>query len=88
MKVKLHLMGTLSNFAAPWQDVCLPEKASIGDLLDSLARQYGAEFADKIQYQGMWQVSINGSLHLLSAAAEIRIKDQDEVMLLPISFGG
>jgi molybdopterin converting factor small subunit len=88
MKVTLRLLGTLSKIASPEQEVCLPENASVISLLDSLTKQYGVEFGKRIKLLEMWQISINGNLHILSAVTESKLKDQDELIILPISFGG
>jgi|WetSurMetagenome_2_1015567.scaffolds.fasta_scaffold180931_3 molybdopterin converting factor small subunit len=88
MKVKLRLLGTLSNIGLPEQEVCLPENTSVTNLLDFLNMQFGEEFGRRINHLGMWQISINGSVHLLSCATATTLQDQDDVVIFPISFGG
>ena len=88
MKVKVFLRGTLSNIAVPEKEVFLPEDACVTDLLDFLVKQYGEVFGNKIKHPEMWQISINGHLHILPAATGTKLKNQDEVIILPLIFGG
>ena len=88
MKVKLLLFGTLRNLATHEQEISLFKDARVTDLIDSLIKQYGAEFGERINHREMWQISINGHLHVLSVAIEARLKDGDEVAILPLQFGG
>ena len=88
MKIKLQLAGTIGRLAAPELEMNLKAGASISDMIDALVKQYGAEFAGRINYREMWQVSINGNVHLLTAAAETQLHDRDEVTILPLHFGG
>ena len=88
MKVKLRLFGTLANLAVREQDISLPEGASVADLINSLVMQYGAEFRSRINRLEMWQVSVNGNCHILSESMKTILKDQNEVIIFPLQFGG
>ena len=88
MIINLKLFGTLRNLAKHEQEVSLSEDSKVSDLIDSLVREYGAEFGGRISRQEMWQIGINGHLQSLSAAMETELKDGDEVAILPLQFGG
>ena len=88
MIINLKLFGTLRNLAKHEQEVSLFEDSKVSDLIDSLVREYGAEFGGRISRQEMWQIGINGHLQSLSAAVETELKDGDEVAILPLQFGG
>ena len=88
MKVKLQLFGTLGKLATHEQEILLSGDARVTDLVNSLIKQYGAEFGERINRREMWQIAINGRCHILSAAMETRLKDGDEVSILPLIFGG
>lgn len=88
MKIRIKLFGTLGNIGMPEGHISLPDNASVSDLLDALVSHYGDSFAERIKHHQVWQISINGVLHILSAARNIMLKDRDEVILLPVQFGG
>jgi molybdopterin converting factor small subunit len=88
MKVRVGLRGTLGKIAVPEEEVSLPENSRVSDLLEFLVERHGNEFGNRIEYPEMWQVSINGNLHILTAVTETELKNQDEVIILPLIFGG
>lgn len=84
----MKLSGTLRKLATHEQEISLSKNARVSDLIDSLVKQYGAEFGERINRPQMWQISINGHFHTLSAAMKTGLKDGDEVAIVPFIAGG
>jgi molybdopterin converting factor small subunit len=88
MKIKLLLSGTLMNLAAPELEVSLYNNARVTTLINSLVKQYGKEFSERIAQRQIWLIVINGHSHILSAALNTKLADGDEVSIMPMMFGG
>lgn len=88
MKVNLQLSGTIARLAAPSLELELKKGATVSDLIEKLVRRYGAEFGERINHREMWQIGINGHLQLLATAQDNPLRDHDQVLIIPLQFGG
>ena len=74
-------------------NIDLPESSTLNGLLHELTRVYGQEFYDAVCCDNGYPedkvaILVNGSSAAAVGGVDIRLKDGDDVLILPIISGG
>ena len=95
MRVKVHYVGLVRNFTNRSEDEFnLPEDASLLDLLNKLAGEYGKSFEGEIfeigakDLKANFVATVNGALMGQLAGIETCLKNNDSVVLMSLMTGG
>ena len=88
MDINVWLHGRLAELAATKRVVHLPEGASLGDLIDWLSKEYGAELGREIERSDENLITLNGNYCKLPTDRGKRLRNGDVVAFAPIIAGG
>ena len=89
VNINVWFYGTFRDLAATRQRALqLPDGASLEDLIESLAQEYGAEFSDQASRLDEYFLMLNGNYCALSANRDRPLKNGDVVAFIPIITGG
>lgn len=95
MKIKIHYLGLVKTYTSKTQDdVVLPEAASISDLLNGLAKKFGKQFTEDVYEPGMkdvkpmFTIMVNGIVMGQLNGIDTKLKEGDNVILMPLMTGG
>ena len=95
MKIKIHYLGLVKAYTNKSQDeIDLKGGASLMDLLNKLAAEFGKQFTQEIYEPGakdvkpMFAVMVNGIVTGQLNGLDTRLKEGDNVILMPLMTGG
>lgn len=95
MKVTVRLFATLREIAGRGEiEIDLPGKSAVGNLLDRLSKDYGADFENYIfeertrQFRPYLQIVVDGKYTSTSEGLSIELRDGSVVAILPPVGGG
>jgi len=95
MKIKIHYLGLVKTYTNKTQeDVNLPDGAKVSDLLSGLAKKFGNQFGQEIYEPGMkdvkpmFTVMVNGIVMGQLNGVDTKLKEGDNVILMPLMTGG
>ena len=95
MKNTIHYLGLVKTYTNQIRDqVDLDDDASLADLLYKLSSKFGKPFSPEIydpekkEVQPMFMVMINGILMRQLNGIETKLKDGDNIVIMPLMTGG
>ena len=95
MKIKIHYLGLVKTYTNKSQDeIELKDGASLSELLNKLAAEFGKQFTQDIYEPGakdvktMFTVMVNGIVMGQLNGVDTKLKDGDNVILMPLMTGG
>jgi sulfur-carrier protein len=95
MKVKVHYLGLVKTYTNKGQeDMELGEGAKLSDLLSKLAVNFGKPFnaeiyeSSKKEVKAMFTVMVNGVIMGQLDGVETKLKDGDNIIIMPLMTGG
>jgi molybdopterin synthase sulfur carrier subunit len=95
MKVKVHYLGLVKSYTKRSQDELeLEEGAPLSELLDKLAGNFGKPFNSEVyepakkEVKAMFMVVVNGVLMGQLSGADTKLKDGDNIIVMPLMTGG
>ncbi len=95
MRVKVHYLGLVKTYTNKGQDdLELSEGAKLSDLLSKLAANFGKPFDAEIyepakrEVKAMFTVMVNGVIMGQLDGVETKLKDGDNVIIMPLMTGG
>ena len=88
MKVNVWFYGKFRELATRQRAVQLADDASLGDLMERLAQEYGMEFNHEMRRFEVYFIMVNGNYCNLSVNKERPLEDGDVVAFVPIVEGG
>ncbi len=95
MKVKINYLGLVKTYTNRLQDEKeLTQGASISELLDKLAAEFGKPFNPEIydpnkkEVKPMFVVMVNGVLMGQLGGVDTKLKNGDVIILMPLMTGG
>ena len=95
LKVKVEYLGYIGNtLGLQREEIKIVKGASIADLLLTLSEKHGAPFKKSIYEYGSLDVksnfivTVNGYLLNQLNGVETKLKDGDQVILMPLISGG
>jgi sulfur-carrier protein len=95
MNVKVHYLGLVKTYTNQSQDeIELAEGATLSELLNKLAADFGKQFRQDIYELGMkdvkpmFTVMVNGIVIGQLNGTDTKLKDGDSVILMPLMTGG
>jgi MoaD family protein len=95
MKIKIHYLGLVKTYTNKSQDeIELKDGASLSELLNKLATEFGTQFTKDIYESGakdvkaMFTVMVNGIVMGQFNGVDTKLKDSDNVILMPLMTGG
>jgi molybdopterin synthase sulfur carrier subunit len=95
MRVKISYLGLVKTYTNKTQDeITLNAGATLSDLLDKIAAEFGKQFIIDIYEQGardvkpMFTVMVNGVVMGQLEGVDTKLKDGDSVILMPLMTGG
>lgn len=95
MKVKINYLGLVKTYTNKLVDEKdLPEGATLSELLDNLASNFGKPFNPEIydpnkkEVKPMFVVMVNGVLMGQLSGVDTKLKNGDVMILMPLMTGG
>ena len=95
MKIKIHYLGLVKTYTNKSQDeIELKEGAPLSELLNKIAVDFGKQFTQDIYEPGMkdaktmFTVMVNGIVMGQLNGVDTKLKDGDNVILMPLMTGG
>ncbi len=95
MRVKVHNLGLVKTYTHRSQDdLQLEENAPLSQLLDKLAATFGKPFNPEVyepakkEVKPTFVVMVNGVLIAQLNGVETKLKNGDEIILMPLMTGG
>ena len=95
MKIKIHYLGLVKTYTNKSQDeIELKDDASLSELLNKLAAEFGTQFTQDIyesrakDVKAMFTVMVNGIVIGQLNGVDTKLKDSDNVILMPLMTGG
>ena len=96
MKVTVEYLGHIRNIVGSnrTEEIEIGEKSSVADLLVTLSKKYGAPFKKAVYESGgsdvksNFMATVNGYLLNQLKGVETKLKDGDQVILMPVVSGG
>ena len=95
MKIKIHYLGLVKTYTNKSQDeIELIEGAPLSELLSKLATDFGKQFTQDIyepsakDVKTMFTVMVNGIVMGQFNGVDTKLKDGDNVILMPLMTGG
>ena len=95
MKIRIHYLGLVKSYTGKTQDeINLNQDASLSDLLNKLAADFGKQFTAEIyqpntkELKPMFTIMINGIIMGQLNGVDTKLKDDDTVILMPLMTGG
>ena len=95
MKIKIHYLGLVKTYTNKSQDeIELKDGASLSELLNKLAAEFGKQFTQDIyepsakDVKTMFTVMVNGIVMGQLNGVDTMLKDGDKVILMPLMTGG
>jgi len=95
MNVRIHYLGLVKTYTNQSQDEMeLKEGATLSDLLNKLAADFGKQFMQEIYEPGvkdvkpMFTIMVNGVIIGQLNGLETKLKDRDTIILMPLMTGG
>lgn len=95
MKVKINYLGLVKTYTNRLVDEKdLPEGATLSELLDNLASNFGKPFNPEIydpntkEVKPMFVVMVNGVLMGQLSGVDTKLKNGDVLILMPLMTGG
>ncbi len=95
MKVKVHYLGLVKTYTnKPEDELELDDDTKLVELLDKLAESFGKPFNADVYDQGkreiktMFVVMVNGVLMGQLEGLETKLKNGDNVIVMPLMTGG
>jgi molybdopterin synthase sulfur carrier subunit len=95
MKIKTHYLGLVKTYTNKSQEeIELGENAALSELLNKMAAEFGKHFkADIYEPDGkdvkpMFTVMVNGIVMGQLKGVDTKLKDGDNVILMPLMTGG
>lgn len=88
MNVDAWFHGIFREIATRRRQVSLPKGASLCDLIEQLAQEYGSRFSDQIARRDEYFIMLNGNYCTPSVDEDWLLKDEDVVAFVPIVVGG
>jgi|MudIll2142460700_1097286.scaffolds.fasta_scaffold01688_4 molybdopterin converting factor small subunit len=88
MNVEVWFHGSLEECATRKRMVDLADGASLGELIDLLSEEYGAELKREIERAEENYIMLNGNYCKLSSERNKLLQDGDIVAFIPILTGG
>jgi MoaD family protein len=95
INIKVHYLGLVKTYTNQSQDeIELNQGATLFDLLNKLAADFGKQFTENIYEPGAedvkptFSVTINGVFIGQLEGLNTKLKDRDTVILMPLVTGG
>jgi molybdopterin synthase sulfur carrier subunit len=95
MKIKVHYLGLVKTYTNKTQDdITLADNAKLSDLMNKMATEFGKQFTADIYEPGeadlktMFTVMINGVVSGQLGGLDAKLKEGDNVILMPLMTGG
>ena len=95
MKVTVHYLGLVKTYTNKGQDeILLSKDAALSDLLEKLANSFGKPFnlevyePTKKEVKAMFTVMVNGVIMGQLNGVETKLKDGDNIIIMPLMTGG
>jgi len=95
MNIKVHYLGLVKTYTNQSQDeIELNQGATLFDLLNKLAADFGKQFIQEIYEPGAkdvkptFSVTVNGVFIGQLEGLNTKLKDRDTVILMPLVTGG
>ncbi len=95
MKVIVHYLGLVKTYTNKGQDeIVLNKDAALSDLLEKLANSFGKPFSlevyepTKKEVKAMFTVMVNGIIMGQLNGVETKLKDGDNIIVMPLMTGG
>jgi molybdopterin converting factor small subunit len=88
MNIEVLFFGKLRELAVRQRVISITDGARLGDLVDRLVKEYGADFGEEVNHQERWHFLLNGRFYNPSDGMEVTLKDGDAVVMLPMLAGG
>lgn len=95
MKVIVHYLGLVKTYTNKGQDeILLSKDAALSDLLEKLANSFGKPFnlevyePTKKEVKAMFTVMVNGVIMGQLNGVETKLKDGDNIIIMPLMTGG
>jgi sulfur-carrier protein len=95
MKIKIHYLGLVKTYTNKTQDeIELKEGAALSELLDKIASDFGKQFTQDLYEPGMkdvkpmFTVMVNGIVIGQLNGTDTKLKEGDNVILMPLMTGG
>ena len=95
MKIKIHYLGLVKTYTNKSQDeIELKDGASLSELLNKLAAEFGKQFNQDIyepdakDVKPMFTIMVNGIVMGQLNGVDTKLKDGDNVILMPLMTGG
>jgi sulfur-carrier protein len=95
MEIKVHYLGLVKTYTNQSQDeITLKAGALLSDLLNMLAADFGKQFTQEIYEPGMkdvkpmFTVMVNGIVMGQLNGVDTKLKEGDNVILMPLMTGG
>jgi molybdopterin synthase sulfur carrier subunit len=95
MKVKVHYLGLVKTYTNKGQeDIEVNNTSILSDLLDKLAQTFGNPFnaevyePNKREVKTMFTVMVNGVIMGQLNGVDTKLKDGDNVIIMPLMTGG
>jgi molybdopterin synthase sulfur carrier subunit len=95
LKAKISYLGLVKSYTKKLQDEMeLTDGAALSELLDKLAASFGKPFnpevydTNKKEVKPMFVVMVNGVLMGQLGGVETKLKDGDNIIVMPLMTGG
>jgi len=95
MKVKVQYLGNVKTYTNKGQeDVELENTSTLATLLGKIAQSYGKPFnvevydPSKLEVKAMFTVMVNGVIMGQLNGVDTKLKDGDNVIVMPLMTGG
>ena len=95
MRIKVQYLGMVKTYTNKTQDeIIMENEAKLSDLLNKIASEFGKQFNKDIYEPGMrdvkpmFTVMVNGIVMGQLDGVDTKLKDADNVIIMPLMTGG